>query len=113
MSHTGARLALSIRLDSAGADFIPPLRHGKASPVQLPIRVDFSYHLARMPLVANKIVKLASQSEAETEATARYHPPAATSDGSPSSLPPRLRTGMPETPMRPTGFLLPLLSGTF
>ena len=59
------------------------------------------------------IVKMASQSEAETEAAARYPPPAATSDGSPSSLPPRLRAGMPETPVRPTGFLLPLLSGTF
>ena len=47
------------------------------------------------------IVKMASQSEAETEASARYHPVAA------------LRAGMPETPMHPTGFLLPLLSGKF
>jgi hypothetical protein len=47
------------------------------------------------------IVKLASQSEAETEASARYHPVAA------------LPAGMPETPIHPTGFLLPLLSGTF
>jgi hypothetical protein len=47
------------------------------------------------------IVKLASQSEAETEASARYHPVAP------------LRTGMPETPSHPTGFLLPLLSRTF
>jgi hypothetical protein len=47
------------------------------------------------------IVKMASQSEAETEASARYHPVAA------------LRAGMPETPMHPTGSLLPLLSGTF
>jgi len=47
------------------------------------------------------IVKMASQSEAEAEASARYHPVTA------------LRAGMPETPMHPTGFLLPLLSGTF
>ena len=47
------------------------------------------------------IVKMASQSEAETEASARYHPVAA------------LPAGMPETPIHPTGFLLPLLSGTF
>jgi hypothetical protein len=47
------------------------------------------------------IVKMASQSEAETEASARYHPEAA------------LRAAMPETPMHPTGLLLPLLSGTF
>jgi hypothetical protein len=47
------------------------------------------------------IVKMASQSEAETEASARYHPVAA------------LRAGMLETPMHPTGFLLPLLSVTF
>jgi hypothetical protein len=47
------------------------------------------------------IVKMASQSEAEIEASARYHPVAA------------LRVGMPETPIHPTRFLLPLLSGTF
>jgi hypothetical protein len=60
------------------------------------------------------IVKMASQSEAETEALARYHPVAATNDGSTSSSWPTqsLRAGMPETPMRPTGLLLPLLSGT-
>jgi hypothetical protein len=64
------------------------------------------------------IVKMASQSEAETEASARYHPVPATNDGSTSSSSSSwpaqsLRAGMPETPMRPTGFLLPLLSGTF
>jgi len=47
------------------------------------------------------IVKLARQSEAETEASERYHPV------------PALRAEIPETPMRPTGFLVPLLSGTF
>ena len=47
------------------------------------------------------IVKLASQSEAETEALARYHPVAAP------------RAGMPWTPIYATGFLPPLLSGTF
>jgi hypothetical protein len=64
------------------------------------------------------IVKMARQSEEETEASARYHPLAATNDGSTSSsssLWPTqsLRAGMPETSMRPNGFLLPLLSGTF
>jgi hypothetical protein len=47
------------------------------------------------------IVKMASQSEAETEASARYHPVAA------------LRARMPETPIHPTGLFLPLLSATF
>jgi hypothetical protein len=64
------------------------------------------------------IVKMARQSEAETEASARYHPAAATSDGSTSSSSSSwptqsLRAEMPETPIRPTGFLLPLLSRTF
>ncbi len=64
------------------------------------------------------IVKMASQSEAETEASARYHPLVTTNDGSTSSSPSlwptqSLQAGMPETPMHPTGFLLPLLSGTF
>jgi len=48
------------------------------------------------------IVKLARQSEAETEASERYHPVAAPYGGSTSS-----------TRMHPTGFLLPLLSGKF
>jgi hypothetical protein len=47
------------------------------------------------------IVKMASESEAETEASARYHLVAAP------------RADLPETPIHPTGFLLPLLSGTF
>src|ERR1019366_2910807 len=61
------------------------------------------------------IVKMASQSEAETEASARYHPLAATNDGStsPSWSTQSLRAGMPEASMRPSGVLLPLLSGTF
>jgi hypothetical protein len=61
------------------------------------------------------IVKMASQSEAETEASAQYHPLAATRGSRPSSLWPTQspRAGMPETSMRPNGFLLPLLSGTF
>jgi hypothetical protein len=61
------------------------------------------------------IVKIASQSEAETEASAQYHPLAATRSSSPSSLwaTQALRAGMPEASMRPSGVLLPLLSGTF
>lgn len=47
------------------------------------------------------IVKLASQSEVETEASARYHPVAA------------LRADLHETTVPQTGLLLPLLSGTF
>jgi hypothetical protein len=64
------------------------------------------------------IVKMARQSEAETEASARYRPVAAPHDGSASSSSlssptQSLRTELPETSMHPTGFLLPLLSGTF
>jgi hypothetical protein len=64
------------------------------------------------------IVKMASQSEAETEASDRYHPLVATNVGSTSSSSSSwptqsLRAGMPETPMHPTRFLLPLLSATF
>jgi hypothetical protein len=61
------------------------------------------------------IVKMARQSDAETEASARYYPQTATSDGSTTSpwSAQLLRAGMPEPSMRPTGFSLPLLSGTF
>ena len=61
------------------------------------------------------IVKMSSQSEAETEASTRCHPAAATNDGNTASSWPTqsLRAEMPEIPTLPTGFLLPLLSGTF
>jgi hypothetical protein len=61
------------------------------------------------------IVKMASQSETETEASARYHLSAAGSSDSTSSAWPTqsLNGGMPDSSMLPTRFLLPLLSGTF
>jgi hypothetical protein len=61
------------------------------------------------------IVKIAKQSDAESEASAWYFNPAATSDGSATSARPArsVGVGVPEPSMRPTGFSLPLLSGTF
>jgi len=61
------------------------------------------------------IVKMARQSDVETEASARYHPVPATSVGGTSSSWPAqsLQAGIPEPPMRPTGLSLPLLSGSF
>ena len=108
----GSVIGLELIIDSLGSYNCPSGGCGDLGHPGLPgLVVALVSEAIGLAVAIPGIVKMASQSEAETEAAARY--PAATSDGSPSSLPPRLRAGMPETPMRPTGFLLPLLSGTF